>query len=127
MARAALQVISSDLANFLPSTNTNYFSTNVSSTNQLAFLALLKQAVGVDHREDFVLLIADHHFKTAAAAGGQGVQLKVFVALQRIGGGLIQQGGQGLFEAIQSHGAAPVAVSVAPSNRNGHGKAAGDG
>jgi len=40
-ARAALQVISSDLANFLPSTNTNYFSTNVSSTNQLAFLALL--------------------------------------------------------------------------------------
>lgn len=43
-ARAALQIMASDLANFLPSTNLAHFHTNISSTNQLAFLAMLPQA-----------------------------------------------------------------------------------
>lgn len=43
-ARAALQVMASDLANLVPSTNTAHFRTNISSTNQLAFLAMLPQS-----------------------------------------------------------------------------------
>lgn len=43
-ARAALQVMASDLANFLPSTNIAHFRTNISSTNQLAFLAMMPQS-----------------------------------------------------------------------------------
>lgn len=47
-ARAALHVMSSDLAGFAPSTNTAHFRTNVSADNQLAFIALLPQSSQAD-------------------------------------------------------------------------------
>ena len=40
-ARAALQVISSDLKNILPSTNADFFRTNLTNTPNLGFLATL--------------------------------------------------------------------------------------
>lgn len=40
-ARAALQVMASDLRNILPSTNTDYFRTNLTSSSNVGFLAAL--------------------------------------------------------------------------------------
>ena len=87
----------------------------------MALLALLEQARGVDHGEDLLLLVADHHLEVLSACGWQGVQLEVFIALERITGGSIQQRSQGLFEALESHGVVPAAVSVAmaPCRRQG--------
>jgi len=79
-ARAALQVISSDLKNILPSTNADFFRTNLTNTPNLGFLATLPiSSQNIDSLSDVCtvgyFLAYDNKSPVAGTSGRQSYNL----------------------------------------------------